>query len=326
MVNRAYSFKQQCEKSDASLRQYINTLDLQTVSLQNESNIIISDMKADQLFGSSEVLQQSSIFQDIFNDATSHSLVDNFTNQNASTVVSDLAETMQSLQTIAEQCLPETWETDTQIMSCHSNSQETNCSTFDLTNLYRCQFCEDIFKDEWTLGEHMKIHTGQNKYFCSICGKGCTTPALLDKHIMEHSIEKNNSGEKKNCSNSFMCNICDRTFNEQKFLKKHLKEIHFSNIDDLNDNERKHVCTICSKSYKQNKLLVMHMRSHTGERPLSCEVCGRTFALPSSLYKHRNIHCTEKKYGCNICGKKFNQSSNLTAHLRTHTGKDFQYL
>jgi hypothetical protein len=61
-------------------------------------------------------------------------------------VVSDLAETMQSLQTIAEQCLPETWETDTQIMSCHSNSQETNCSTFDLTNLYRCQFCEDIFK------------------------------------------------------------------------------------------------------------------------------------------------------------------------------------
>jgi hypothetical protein len=25
-------------------------------------------------------------------------------------VVSDLAETMQSLQTIAEQCLPETWE------------------------------------------------------------------------------------------------------------------------------------------------------------------------------------------------------------------------
>jgi hypothetical protein len=53
----------------------------------------------------------------------------------------------------------------------------------------------------------MKIHTGQNKYFCSICGKGCTTPALLDKHIMEHSIEKNNSGEKKNCSNSFMCNV-----------------------------------------------------------------------------------------------------------------------
>lgn len=62
-------------------------------------------------------------------------------------VVSDLAETMQSLQTIAEQCLPETWETDdaTQIISCQSNSQETN-QGFNFTNSYRCQFCEDIFK------------------------------------------------------------------------------------------------------------------------------------------------------------------------------------
>ncbi|XP_063912202.1 zinc finger protein OZF-like [Zophobas morio] len=321
MVNRAYSFKQQCEKSDASLRQYINSVGLQTVALQNEPNIMISDMKADQLFGSSEVLQQSSIFQDIFNDATSHSLVDNFGNQNASTVVSDLAETMESLQTIAEQCLPETWETDTQIMSCQSTSQETtNCSTFDL-NLYRCQFCEDIFKDEWSLGEHIKIHTGQSKYFCSICGKVCTTPVMLDKHVMDHSIDKANFEEKKLCNTNFMCNICDQTFSDEKFLKKHLKEIHFGALDDLTDGERKHVCTICNKSYKQNKLLVMHMRSHTGERPLSCEVCGRTFALPSSLYKHRNIHCNEKKFGCNICGKKFNQSSNLTSHLRTHTGE-----
>lgn len=148
MVNRAYSFKQQCEKSDASLRQYLNTVNINSVGvqLQNDSSILIEDMKTDHLFSTSEVLHQSSIFQDIFNDATSHSLVDNFTGQTANTVVSDLAETMQSLQTIAEQCLPETWETDTPMMSCHSNSEETNCSTLNLTGLYRCQFCEDIFK------------------------------------------------------------------------------------------------------------------------------------------------------------------------------------
>lgn len=119
--------------------------------------------------------------------------------------------------------------------------------------------------------------------------------------------------------------ICDRTFSDDKFLEKHLKETHFGNFEDLNDIDRKHYCTICSKRYKQNKLLVIHMRTHTGERPFSCEICGRSFALSSSLRKHRNIHSTEKKYTCSICGRKFNQNSNLAAHLKTHTGKHIQY-
>lgn len=58
-------------------------------------------------------------------------------------VVSDLAETMQSLQTIAEQCLPESWESDGQIVPC--NSQEAS-DNFNLGPLYKCQFCENMFK------------------------------------------------------------------------------------------------------------------------------------------------------------------------------------
>lgn len=114
------------------------------------------------LFANSEVLQQSSFFQEIFNDPASQSLVDNFTNNQASAgkvkikifelnhcihsfpVVSDLAETMQSLQTIAEQYLPESWENDNQI--CPINTEETSNSFNLIENIYKCQFCGESFK------------------------------------------------------------------------------------------------------------------------------------------------------------------------------------
>lgn len=75
-VNKAYSFKQLCEESDLTLRNYLLTLQTD----------MINNVKTD-LFSTSEVLQQSSLFQDIFNDATTHSLVETFTNQNTGTGV-----------------------------------------------------------------------------------------------------------------------------------------------------------------------------------------------------------------------------------------------
>lgn len=48
---------------------------------------------------------------------------------------------MESLQTIAEQCLPETWETDTEFIA--DNSQGTY---LDLDSLHKCQFCGENFR------------------------------------------------------------------------------------------------------------------------------------------------------------------------------------
>lgn len=58
--------------------------------------------------------------------------------------VSDLAETMQSLQTIAEQYLPESWENDNQI--CPINAEDTSNNFNLIDNIYKCQFCGDSFK------------------------------------------------------------------------------------------------------------------------------------------------------------------------------------
>lgn len=69
-------------------------------------------------------------------------------------VVSDLAETMQSLQTIAEQYLPESWENDNQI--CPINAEETSNSFSLIENIYKCQFCGESFKGEWKVSGKCK--------------------------------------------------------------------------------------------------------------------------------------------------------------------------
>lgn len=158
-MNRSFCFKQQCEKADDVLRQYLDSLNIH-ISLETDQNII-SEVKTDALFVSSEVLQQSSIFNDIFNDEQTHSLVDNFAAQNAGVILKifyhiailsniyiliDLAETMQSLRTIAEQCLPETWENEQNLINTHDSSENNSCPEYTLDALYKCQFCEESFK------------------------------------------------------------------------------------------------------------------------------------------------------------------------------------
>nr|CAI5868699.1 unnamed protein product [Callosobruchus analis] len=305
-LNKAYTFKNLCEKSDMTLRNYLQ-------SIQTEN--ILSGVQKD-LFSSSEVLQQNTIFEDIFTDATTQSLVESF-NHNANTVASDLAETMQSLQTIAEQCLPETWENG---VGLPTNSQEA-LDNFNIASLFKCHYCDDMFKDEWTLGEHTKSHTNQNEYFCNPCNKVCSTSDELSKHLLEHTFAADSPKKliEDRHEQEALCGNCNsNTCKDLECQKEHAEVVGTISNDQT---EKKIICDICGKSYKQRKFLSIHMRVHTGERPYNCEVCGRNFSLYSSLHKHRNIHSERKKFECKVCGKMFNQSSNLNNHLKIHTGE-----
>lgn len=78
ITNRAYTFKQQCEKSDNILRQYLNSLSLPVMTLDDQQ---IVQERDDQFFSNDDILQTSSIFNDIFSDVHASSF--NFATQNA---------------------------------------------------------------------------------------------------------------------------------------------------------------------------------------------------------------------------------------------------
>lgn len=317
MVNRSYTFKQLCEKSDNTLRQLVTSIAIRNIHLDTNNMIQHCDTlnkQQDSLFA-----VESSIFNEIFSNPHGQSLVDEFATHSA--VESDLAETMQSLQTIAEQCLPPAWDTAQNhvLVNPNDTSSDNACAEFILDPFLKCQFCDEMFRDEWTLGEHTKTHNLHSKYFCNL---------MFEKDMQEKTFTEMKNTNKDSCleilnefkdiNDCYSCNLCGQTFLEMKLLKEHTDNVHTDHFVQYN---KKYSCSFCNKSYKEKKLLVIHLRSHTGEKPLKCDICAKAFSLPSSLYKHKLSHRTFRKYACNICERTFTQATVLKTHLRTHTGE-----
>ena len=109
----------------------------------------------------------------------------------------------------------------------------------------------------------------------------------------------------------FVCEICEKTFNQQPHLQRH-KLVH--------TGERPYACDICGDRFSLLHHLKTHKRYHTGEKPFACDVCVQRFTERSHLKIHKRIHTGEKPFACDVCGQRFTHSSHRNRHLRTHTG------
>ncbi|CAL8129161.1 unnamed protein product [Orchesella dallaii] len=197
----------------------------------------------------------------------------------------------------------------------------------------QCKVCTKWFYGVNYLKIHMRCHSGEKPFSCSICGRNFSRNDTLTAHFAVHEEKK------------FGCTKCPKTFRFKSNLTTYLRNIHSS--------LRPYDCKICGKCYATKGRRDEHLTSHLNEKPYQCPKCGRRFAKRQSLSYHitgfhenrkdmkcskcprcfvdkaslkkhfMKVHCEpgERKFGCLFCDRRYFYQNDFYAHLRLHVNE-----
>lgn len=181
---------------------------------------------------------------------------------------------------------------------------------------FPCESCNKSYATMKSLSKHRaKMHENVSSqkitHRCTLCdGKDCTCADRI----------KDNRGSPQEKSKTHTCEECNKTFEKQSKLEKHMG-IHARAKEQRDTNFKRFLCHICSKTFRQNTGLMFHMRTHTGYKPHVCKYCGRGFTSNSNCINHERTHTGDRPFVCHFCSAAFAKSCTLKAHITTHTGE-----
>ena len=138
------------------------------------------------------------------------------------------------------------------------------------------------------------------------------------------------------------CEICDKIFEADQYLKRHIKTIHVdqaqyqcsncgkrrNRLDNFKLHKCKaekrppkaHKCNLCGKSLSRSDHLKDHMvnvHQDSGAN-YKCHVCAKPFGNNETLKRHKSKeHAMGPQFKCDICGSKsFTRADSLLRHIQ----------
>ncbi|KAJ8719916.1 hypothetical protein PYW07_011959 [Mythimna separata] len=161
-----------------------------------------------------------------------------------------------------------------------------------------CENCGKSFFSKNDVKVHMRTHTGETPYSCSLCTLRFTQISALQRH------QKRHTGEKEH-----LCTACPKRFCTKTELKTHLL---------AHSTEKKYSCPLCNVLFKYQSNFRKHVRKHSEPNRFVCNHCGRTFSVKGNLKSHIDKQHSEKSGQCTVCSKNV---ANMEVHMWRHTGQ-----
>ncbi|XP_063718573.1 zinc finger protein 107-like [Symsagittifera roscoffensis] len=81
---------------------------------------------------------------------------------------------------------------------------------------YQCDFCDDVFKSQRSLCEHIQVHFHPRSFHCNLCGEFFNQKTALVRHVTTlHEGRR-----------AHFCCVCGRSFSQSGNLVTHLNNVH----------------------------------------------------------------------------------------------------
>ena len=163
------------------------------------------------------------------------------------------------------------------------------------------------FKNKWKVQQHLKSH-GADRVLCNICSKTYLNNKILKTHMQSHDEDQKTSEE-------LACSLCTKSFRNKYILKYHMNS---------HNGDTGQMCNLCSKMFAAKSTLRKHMLNmHTENKDLaSCSNCGLKCKM-SSLDRHEKLckltaeEREARKVKCPKCGKNLSNRGKLRSHIKS---------
>lgn len=110
------------------------------------------------------------------------------------------------------------------------------------TKPYKCPHCDYWCREHNNLKRHIQLHFSQRDFVCELCGAAFHVKKTLETHTLyKHSEERN-----------FACSECTLTFKTPNALNRHMV---------IHQNTKDHKCVVCDREFNRQYNLRRHMQN-----------------------------------------------------------------
>lgn len=182
-----------------------------------------------------------------------------------------------------------------------TSNDETENATSERKRCKReCLACEEVFKSNYQLQNHINEVHNNRQFICKICGVARKDEEYLELHMNIHEGKTENQ-----------CRYCTKVFSRPVNTLRHMR-IHW--------DKKKFQCEKCGERFSLDNMLYNHrLRHEAEENPVICNFCNQSFKSRKTYNHHLLIHQTNRpRHHCDLCPKSFTERYTLKMHRKTH--------